>query len=142
MTDPSNPNVTGQGESPIVGRSLPINAESDRKPLSRQNRAKLRPAPPSSARRRDLRSRHPQSDDDQPGHPRQIQDFSLHATGLRQTHTDDEGLLRAGIDMFEALYQSMTSENDQAPSDGRTSRKKRAGRARPTAKPIADQRTS
>jgi hypothetical protein len=39
--------------------------------------------------------------------------------GLRQTHADDEGLLRAGIDMFEALYQSMTSESKQTKSGDR-----------------------
>jgi hypothetical protein len=50
--------------------------------------------------------------------------------GLRQTHADDEELLRAGIDMFEALYQSMTSESAQARSAGGTARKKKAGRPR------------
>ena len=50
--------------------------------------------------------------------------------GLRQAHADDDALLRAGIDMFEALYQSMTSENRQTRSDGRKSRKRRVGRTR------------
>ena len=50
--------------------------------------------------------------------------------GLRQTHADDEGLLRAGTDMFEALYQSMTSKNKQARSDGRMRRKKGTERTR------------
>ena len=45
--------------------------------------------------------------------------------GLRQTHADDEALLQAGIDMFAALYQSMTSRKKQARSDGRKRRKTR-----------------
>ena len=50
--------------------------------------------------------------------------------GLRQTHADDDGLLRAGIDMFEALYQSMTSENKRAGGDDRARRRKGARKTR------------
>jgi hypothetical protein len=56
--------------------------------------------------------------------------LGLLVDGLRQTHADDDGLLRAGIDVFEALYQSMTSENKRARSDVRARRKKGAGRTR------------
>ena len=48
--------------------------------------------------------------------------------GLRQAHADDEVLLRAGTDMFEALYQSMATDTRQAPAAGRTSRRKTATR--------------
>ena len=44
--------------------------------------------------------------------------------GLRRAHADDDELLRAGIDMFEALYQSMTSESKPARSKSTSSRKK------------------
>ena len=50
--------------------------------------------------------------------------------GFRQTHADDDGLLRAGIDMFEALYQSMTSENKRAGGDDRARRRKGARKTR------------
>jgi hypothetical protein len=35
--------------------------------------------------------------------------------GLRRAHAHDDALLRAGMDMFEALYQSMTSEMEPTP---------------------------
>ena len=47
--------------------------------------------------------------------------------GLRRAHADDEALLRAGIDMFEALYQSMRSEIKPTESDGTSSREKKRG---------------
>ena len=50
--------------------------------------------------------------------------------GLRQAHADDERLLRAGMDVFEALYQSMASENQQTRTAGRTSHKSGARRTR------------
>ena len=50
--------------------------------------------------------------------------------GLRHTHADDEDLLRAGIDVFEALYQSMAREHTQTRRAGRAGRKKGTGRAR------------
>ena len=50
--------------------------------------------------------------------------------GLRQAHADDDGLLRAGIEMFEALYQSMRSENKRTPGRARTARKRGAKRTR------------
>ena len=56
--------------------------------------------------------------------------------GLRQTHADDERLLRAGIDVFEALYRSMTSENKQAQNAGRTRRKSGPARTRKRREPI------
>jgi hypothetical protein len=36
--------------------------------------------------------------------------------GLRRTHQDDAALLRSGIDMFEALYQSIAAAASTAPS--------------------------
>ena len=50
--------------------------------------------------------------------------------GLRRAHAHDDALLRAGMDMFEALYRSMTSEIEPAPSGGASSRRKTAGRTR------------
>jgi len=48
--------------------------------------------------------------------------------GLRRAHRDDGALLRAGMDMFEALYQSMTSEIKPTRSEGRSSaRQKKRG---------------
>jgi hypothetical protein len=48
--------------------------------------------------------------------------------GLRRAHRDDDALLRAGMDMFEALYQSMTSEIKPTRSEGRSSaRQKKRG---------------
>jgi hypothetical protein len=44
--------------------------------------------------------------------------------GLRRAHANDDVLLRAGIEMFEALYQSMTSENTPTRSNGVSARKK------------------
>lgn len=48
--------------------------------------------------------------------------------GLRQAHGDDDGLLRVGTDLFEALYQSMTSEHTRSRRAGRAPRRKGAGR--------------
>jgi hypothetical protein len=50
--------------------------------------------------------------------------------GLRRAHADDDALLRAGIDMFEALYQSMTSEIKPTRSDTTSSRRKTHGSSR------------
>jgi hypothetical protein len=44
--------------------------------------------------------------------------------GLRRAHADDDALLRAGIEMFEALYQSMTGEVTRT-RDNRPRRRKR-----------------
>jgi hypothetical protein len=49
--------------------------------------------------------------------------------GLRRAHADDDALLRVGIDVFEALYQSMMSEKTP-PADSGSSRKSRGGRKR------------
>ena len=50
--------------------------------------------------------------------------------GLRSAHTNDDALLRAGIDMFEALYQSMTSEVKRTRSDRTLPRQKKRGSSR------------
>ena len=50
--------------------------------------------------------------------------------GLRRAHGDDGALLRAGMDMFEALYQSMASEVRRTPHDGASSTKKVQGSSR------------
>ena len=50
--------------------------------------------------------------------------------GLRSAHTNDDALLRAGIDMFEALYQSMTSEVKRTRSDRIPPRQKKRGSSR------------
>jgi hypothetical protein len=50
--------------------------------------------------------------------------------GLRRAHADDEALLRAGMDLFEALYQSMTSEAKRTRSGGPSSREKKRGGSR------------
>jgi len=50
--------------------------------------------------------------------------------GLRRAHGDDGALLRAGMEMFEALYQSMASEVRRTPEDGASSTKKVKGGSR------------
>jgi hypothetical protein len=49
--------------------------------------------------------------------------------GLRRAHADDGALLRAGMDMFEALYQSMTGDTKRTRS-GTASREKKRGSSR------------
>src|SRR4029079_7377233 len=44
--------------------------------------------------------------------------------GLRRAHAHDDALLRAGMDMFEELYRSMTREIEPAPSRGAASPRK------------------
>jgi hypothetical protein len=55
--------------------------------------------------------------------------------GLRRTHSDDDVLLRAGMDMFEALYQSMASENKPTRSQrswsARPKKRGNSGRRKP-----------
>jgi hypothetical protein len=63
--------------------------------------------------------------------------------GLRRAHGDDHALLRTGIDMFEALYQSMTTETKRTRSDRTASReKKRAVPAGATSQSNAKSRRS
>jgi hypothetical protein len=51
--------------------------------------------------------------------------------GLRRAHADDDALLRAGMDMFEALYQSMTNEITRTASEpASSSRQKTRGSSR------------
>lgn len=51
--------------------------------------------------------------------------------GLRRAHGDDDALLRAGMGMFEALYQSMTGEIKAPRSEGSSSvRQKKRGNSR------------
>jgi len=51
--------------------------------------------------------------------------------GFRRAHADDDTLLRAGMDMFEALYQSMTGEIKRTRSAGsRSSRQSQRGTSR------------
>ena len=55
--------------------------------------------------------------------------------GLRRAHHEDDALLRAGIDMFEALYQSMVSTAPARRSKPRTSARRArtsTSRRRPT----------
>jgi len=50
--------------------------------------------------------------------------------GLRRAHGDDAALLRAGMDMFEALYRSIASEVRRIPEDGASSTRKVQGSSR------------
>jgi len=51
--------------------------------------------------------------------------------GLRRAHRDDDALLRSGIDMFEALYQSINAEGPTTPTQRRKPLRSRArGRTR------------
>ena len=49
--------------------------------------------------------------------------------GFRRAHADDDALLRAGIEMFEALYQSMTNESTRTRSGRTSSRRRKPGRS-------------
>jgi hypothetical protein len=50
--------------------------------------------------------------------------------GLRRAHADDDALLRAGMEVFEALYQSMAGETGRARSGRAPARRKERGRSR------------
>ena len=52
--------------------------------------------------------------------------------GLRRVQRDDESLLRSGMDMFEALYQSMAADADSAPSSVKRTTKRIAGTRKAT----------